>query len=91
MAADIPTKEPLTIRVGDTIEWTKSIDDWTLKYARARTGYLRLVNPNAALPKMVIRERSISQVNTIDQIDSPGRLPQLLLIHLADGLAGHGD
>ena len=39
MAADIPTKEPLTIRAGDTIEWTKSIDDykasdgWTLSQA----------------------------------------------------------
>ena len=39
MAADIPTKEPLTIRTGDTIEWTKSIDDykasdgWTLNYS----------------------------------------------------------
>ena len=97
MAATIPTKEPLTIRAGDPIEWTKSIEDykasdsWTLKYSRARTGYLRLVNPNAALPKMVIGERGISQVNPIDQIDGPGRLPQLLLIHLADGLAGHGD
>ena len=39
MAATVPTKEPLTIRAGDTIEWTKSINDykardgWTLKYA----------------------------------------------------------
>ena len=39
MAATIPTKEPLTIRAGDTIKWTKSLDDykasegWTLKYA----------------------------------------------------------
>ena len=44
MAADIPTKEPLTIRAGDTIEWTKSIDDykasdgWTLKYSFRGTG-----------------------------------------------------
>ena len=97
MATDIPTKEPLTIRAGDTIEWIKNIDDYkasdggTLKYARARTGYLRFVHPNAALPEMVIRERGISQVNPIDQIDGPGRLPQLLLVHLADGLAGHGD
>ena len=91
MAADIPTKEPLTIRVGDTIEWTKSIDDWTLKYARARTGYLRLVNPNAALPKMVIGEGIISQVHPVDPIDGTGRLSQFLLIHLADGLVGHGD
>ena len=28
MAATVPTKEPLTIRAGDTIEWTKSIDDY---------------------------------------------------------------
>ena len=41
MAATVPTKEPLTIRAGDTIEWTKSIDDykasngWKLKYAYA--------------------------------------------------------
>jgi len=39
MAATIPTKEPLTIRAGDTIKWKRSIDDykasdgWTLKYA----------------------------------------------------------
>jgi len=39
MAATIPTKEPLTIRAGDTTEWTKSLDDykasdsWTLSYS----------------------------------------------------------
>ena len=44
MAATIPTKEPLTIRAGDTIEWTKSIDDykasdgWTLSYSFRGTG-----------------------------------------------------
>ena len=44
MAADIPTKEPLTIRASDTIEWTKSIDDykasdgWTLSYSFRGTG-----------------------------------------------------
>ena len=44
MAADIPTKEPLTIRTGDTIKWTKSIDDykasdgWSLSYSFRGTG-----------------------------------------------------
>ena len=44
MAATVPTKEPLTIRAGDTIEWTKSIDDykasdgWTLSYSFRGTG-----------------------------------------------------
>ena len=44
MAADIPTKEPLTIRAGNTIQWTKSIDDykasdgWTLSYSFRGTG-----------------------------------------------------
>ena len=49
------------------------------------------MDPNPALPEMVIRERGISTVHPVDPIDGPGRLPQLLLIHLADGLAGHGD
>ncbi len=44
MAATIPTKEPLTIRAGDTIKWTKSLDDykasdgWTLSYSFRGTG-----------------------------------------------------
>ena len=44
MAATVPTKEPLTIRAGDTIEWTKSIDDykasdgWSLSYSFRGTG-----------------------------------------------------
>ena len=44
MAATVPTKEPLTIRAGDTTEWTKSIDDykasdgWTLSYSFLGTG-----------------------------------------------------
>ena len=44
MAATVPTKEPLTIRAGDTIEWTKSLDDykasagWTLSYSFRGTG-----------------------------------------------------
>jgi hypothetical protein len=44
MAADIPTKEPLTIRAGDTIKWTKSIDDykasdgWSLSCSFRGTG-----------------------------------------------------
>ncbi|MDY6790529.1 MAG: hypothetical protein SWH54_04590 [Thermodesulfobacteriota bacterium] len=34
---DIPTKEPLSFRAGDTVKWKKSLDDypatsWTLKY-----------------------------------------------------------
>jgi len=107
MAATIPTKEPLTIRAGDSIEWTKSIDDYKASDqldaeigallclqsvpATTRTGYLRLVNPNAALPKMVIRERIISQIHPVDPIDGPSRLPQLLLIHFTNGLAGQGD
>ena len=49
------------------------------------------MDPNPALPEMVIRERGISTVHPVDPIDDPGCLPQLLLIHLADGLAGHGD
>ncbi len=31
MAATIPTKEPLTIRAGDTIQWTKTLDDYPSK------------------------------------------------------------
>lgn len=37
--ADIPTKEPVTLRAGDSIKWTKTLDDypaddsWVLKYA----------------------------------------------------------
>jgi len=44
MAATIPTKEPLTIRTGDTIEWIKNTDDykasdgWTLRYSFRGTG-----------------------------------------------------
>ena len=49
------------------------------------------MDPNPALPEIVIRERGISTVHPVDPIDGPGCLPQLLLIHLADGLAGHGD
>ena len=39
MAAEIPTKEPLEIRAGDTVKWKKTVDDyrasdgWTLKYS----------------------------------------------------------
>ncbi len=38
MAADIPTTEPTSLRVGDTWAWTKSLTDWpagtwTLSYA----------------------------------------------------------
>jgi len=37
MAADIPEIEPLTVRAGDTVKWTKDLSDypastWTLKY-----------------------------------------------------------
>ena len=44
MAATILTKELITIRASDTIEWTKSIDDnkandaWTLGYSLRGTG-----------------------------------------------------
>ena len=44
MADTVPTKEPLTIRAGDMIKWTKSLDDykasddWTLKYSFRSTG-----------------------------------------------------
>ena len=39
MAAETPTKEPETVRAGDTIKWKKSVSDyaasdgWTLKYS----------------------------------------------------------
>ncbi len=59
--------------------------------AIARTRDSMFVNPNAALPKMVIGEGIISQVHPVDPIDGTGRLSQFLLIHLADGLAGHRD
>jgi hypothetical protein len=51
MAATVPTKEPLTIRAGDTIEWTKSIDDykasdgWTLSYSfRSASGTIDITS-----------------------------------------------
>ena len=59
--------------------------------AIARTRDSMFVNPNAALPKMVIGEGIISQVHPVDPIDGPSCLPQLLLIHFTNGLAGHGD
>ena len=59
--------------------------------ATAQKGYSMFVNPNAALPEMVIGERIIPQVHPVDPIDGPGCLPQLLLIHFTNGLAGHGD
>lgn len=29
MAADIPTSEPITIVAGDTLKWTRALDDWS--------------------------------------------------------------
>ena len=49
------------------------------------------MNPNAGLPEMVIGERIVSLVHPVDPIDGPSRLPQLLLIHFTNGLAGQGD
>ena len=59
--------------------------------ATAQTRDSMFVNPNAALPEMVIGERIVSLVHPVDPIDGPSRLPQLLLIHFTNGLAGQDD
>lgn len=41
MAADIPTLEPREFKAGDTVKWTKSLDDYLASESWALTYYIR--------------------------------------------------